>query len=255
MSQQINLFNPALIRSRDWLTLKNVVLIYAVAIAAMYGWYSQSQNALTELTAERQSAQSALEAVKVELSVVKSRASQTTSNKDDELALKALIDTRDMQSKMLSTLKLIQNESNQHILDYMQGFAEQAIKGVWLTGFKLNNFEQQVSIMGQSLSAELVPAYVEKLGLHPVFHGRLFSGLVLKEVQLSGGEPKPVAAVTTPASAVGAAADKPADNVAGAQPPAPMNIVSFEFKGEKQSAGNGHSALPANAAVDGDLKK
>lgn len=257
MSQQINLFNPALIRPRDWLTLKNVVLIYAVAAAAMYGWYNLSQNELTELTAEQQAVQMSLAAAKLDLSVVKNRASQATSSKDDEQALKAVIETRDMQSQMLTTLKFVQNEGNQHIVDYMQGFADQALKGVWLTGFKLNNFEQQLSISGQSLSPELVPAYVEKLGTHPVFHGRLFSGLALKELPLTGADSKPVTPpASNPAPAV-AVAEKPSANPATTQPPAPVNVISFEFKGEKHSAGIDRSAMvttPA-AATAGDLKK
>lgn len=255
MSQQINLFNPSLIRPRDWLTLKNVALIYLVAFAVMYGLYSQAQGELTELTTEQQAAQTSLEAAKLELSVVKSRASQATNSKDDEQALKTLIETKDMQFKMLSILKVIQNDGDQHILDYMQGFAEQAVKGVWLTGFKLNNFEQQLSILGQSLSPELVPAYVEKLGHHPVFHGRLFSGLVLKEMPLPGGESKPVEPQATNTASVEAATDKSAANVVVTQASQPVNIISFEFKGEKYSAGNDQSAMPANSAVEGDLKK
>lgn len=253
MSQQINLFNPALIRPRDWLTLKNVVLIYLVSLAVMYGFYSQSQSELAELTTEIESAQAALDAAMVELSVEKSRTSQAANNQEDEKALKALIETRDMQSRMLTTLKLIQNDSNQHIVDYMQGFAENAIKGVWLTGFKLNHFEQQLSIMGQSLTPELVPAYVEKLGQHAVFHGRLFSGLVLKEMQLSPAESKPVVATSSAASAVQPESEKLAANVSDGQSSS-VHIVSFEFKGEKHSAGNDHTANTV-APVDGDAKK
>jgi hypothetical protein len=158
-----------------------------------------------------------------------------------------------MQSRMLTTLKLIQNDSNQHILDYMQGFAENAIKGVWLTGFKLNHFEQQLSIMGQSLTPELVPAYVEKLGQHAVFHGRLFSGLVLKEMQLSPAESKPVVATSSAASAVQPESERLAANVSDGQSSS-VHIVSFEFKGEKHSAGNDHTANTV-APVDGDAKK
>jgi len=253
MSQQINLFNPALIRPRDWLTLKNVVLIYLVSLAVMYGLYNQSQSELAELTTERESAQAALDATMVELSVEKNRTSQSANNQEDEKVLKALIETRDMQSRMLTTLKLIQNESGQHILDYMQGFAENAIKGVWLTGFKLNHFEQQLSIMGQSLTPELVPAYVEKLGQHAVFHGRLFSGLVLKEMQLSPAESKPVVATSSAASAVPPESEKLAGNVSDGQSSS-VHIVSFEFKGEKHSAGNDHTANTV-APVDGDAKK
>lgn len=250
MSQQINLLNPALIRPRDWLTLKNVALIYAVVLAAMYGLYSQAQSELDEVTTERQSAQSALEAAQAELSTVKGRALQAKNSTDDELALKNLIETRDMQSKMLNTLRLIQNDADQHIVDYMRGFAAQAIKGVWLTGFKLNNFEQQLSIIGQSLSPELVPEYVERLGRHPVFHGKYFSGLVLKELPLSG-ESKPAMSQLANANAGQGVTDKSSGKAAEAQSPLPMSVVSFEFKGEKHSAGSDQAAMHATVSAEG----
>lgn len=250
MSQQINLLNPALIRPRDWLTLKNVALVYGVVLVAMYGLYSQAKSDLAGVTTERQSAQSALEAAQVELSALKSRSLQATNSADDELALKHLIETRDMQSKMLNTLRLIQNDADQHILDYMRGFAAQAIKGVWLTGFKLNNFEQQLSIVGQSLSPELVPEYVERLGRHPVFHGKYFSGLMLKELPLSG-ESKPAmpqVANTNPALGV---TDKSSVNAAEVQSSLPMSLVSFEFKGEKHVVGSDQTAIHPTAPAEG----
>lgn len=253
MSQQINLFNPALIRPRDWLTLKNVVLIYVACLALMYGLYSLSQGELGELASEKEAAQAALDAAMVELTVERNRISQAANNKEDEQVLKTLIETRDMQFRMLTTLKLIQNESGQHILDYMQGFAENALKGVWLTGFKLNHFEQQLSIMGQSLTPELVPAYVEKLGQHVAFHGRLFSGLVLKEMQLTVAESKPVAATAAGENAVQPASEKSAENASEGQASS-MHVVSFEFKGEKHSAGNSRVANGL-ATVDGGAKR
>ena len=98
---------------------------------------------------------------------------------------------------------------------------------------------------------------MEKLGTHAVFHGRLFSGLALKELPLTGADSKLVTSpASNPAPAV-AVAEKPPANIATPQPSVPVNVISFEFKGEKHSAGIDRSAMVSapSAASAGDLKK
>jgi hypothetical protein len=227
MSQQINLLNPALVRPRDWLTLRNMFLIYVVLIALLVGLNVKTEGELTQLTAERDAALVSLNTVKKTLDEIKNVEPQTNRSKEQELELQDLIETRETQSSLLTSLKHINSEGHQHVMDYMLGFANRSLTGVWLTGFKINSFEQQVSIAGQSLSPELVPQYMERLGDDPVFHGKLFSGLVMKEQSIEISEPKP-AGVKTPE-----VVQNSKDQTMPATPePAPLNVISFEFKGQ-----------------------
>lgn len=227
MSQQINLLNPALVRPRDWLTLRNMLLIYVVLIALLVGLNVKTEDELTQLAAEHDAALASLNTVKKTLAEVKNVEPQTNTNKEQELELQDLIETLETQSSLLTSLKHVNSESHQHVMDYMLGFANQSLAGVWLTGFKINSFEQQVSIAGQSLSPELVPQYMERLGNDPVFHGKLFSGLVMKEQAIEISEPKP-AVVKTPE-----VVQNSKDQIMPAAPePAPLNVISFEFKGQ-----------------------
>lgn len=245
MSQQINLLNPALVRARDWLTLRNMVLIYAVLIALLLGLNFKTEEELTQLTAEREAALASLNTLKTKLAEVKNVEPQTNSTKEQSLELQNLTETRETQSRLLTSLKQINSESHQHIMDYMQGFANQSLAGVWLTGFKINSFEQQVSIAGQSLSPELVPQYMERLGDDPVFHGKLFSGLVMKEQSIESGEPKP-ASVKAPEIV-----QNSKDQTMPATPePTPLNVISFEFKGQSiHEAEIGTANLKVNEPV------
>lgn len=63
------------------------------------------------------------------------------------------------------------------ISDFMHALARQAMDGVWLTGFSVSAAGQNISITGRALRAELVPAYLKRLGQDPYFSGRTFAGL------------------------------------------------------------------------------
>lgn len=245
MSQQINLLNPALVRARDWLTLRNMFLIYVVLIALLLGLNFKTEEELTQVTAERDAALVSLNTLKTKLAEVKNVEPQTNRTKEQELELQDLIETRETQSRLLTSLKQIDSESHQHVMDYMLGFANQSLPGVWLTGFKINSFEQQVSIAGQSLSPELVPQYMERLGDDPVFHGKLFSGLAMKQQAIESSEPKPAS------GKVPEVVQNSKDQTMPATPePAPLNIISFEFKGQNiHEADVGISNLTVNEPV------
>lgn len=181
MTQQVNLLNKALIRPRDWLSIRNISLIYAFALLTMYLLYSSSIMEMQTLAQQREVALSSLENTRAELAVIANQKGNIPNNLEQEQELKRLLQKKEAQAKLLASFQHLQGESGHHILDYMIGFASQTMNGVWITGFRLNGFEQQISVTGGALSADQVPAYIEQLGLHPVFAGKLFSGLTLKE--------------------------------------------------------------------------
>jgi len=61
--------------------------------------------------------------------------------------------------------------------DFMRALAQQSIDGVWLTGFSVGAAGDEISISGRALRAELVPAYLKRLGQDPFFSGRSFAAL------------------------------------------------------------------------------
>lgn len=184
MTQQVNLLNKALIRPRDWLSIRNISLVYGLALLMMYLLYSSSIVEMQTLAQQREVALTTLENTRAELAVIANQKGNIPNNQEQEQELNRLMQKKEAQAKLLASFQHLQGESGHHILDYMIGFASQTMNGVWITGFRLNGFEQQISVTGSALSAEKVPAYIEQLGLHPVFAGKLFSGLTLKETPL-----------------------------------------------------------------------
>lgn len=61
--------------------------------------------------------------------------------------------------------------------DFMRALAHQGVEGVWLTSFNVGAAGKDISISGRALRAELVPAYLKRLGQDPYFAGRSFASL------------------------------------------------------------------------------
>ncbi len=251
MSQQINLLNTSLIRARDWLSLRNVAAIYAVIIVVMY-WYYASVQAQTEaLHQKRNESVAAFEAAQMELQAVSNQASHVSSTKEQELELQSLVQKKEMQGKLLSTFRHVQDDAGHHVLDYMVGFASQPLKDVWITAFKLNAFEQNMSLTGRALQADLVPVFIERLGELPVFKGKLFSGLTLKEVTQSDevhkvqDETSGAAAANPVKQADVASSDKPEEvrtPLKTSPVRTPLQLIEFDVKGQAGQDQDGMSS-------------
>lgn len=262
MSQQINLLNPALIRPRDWVSLKNVAMIYALAIVVMLMLYRFAQSDLEQMQEQRNAAVTKYEAAQVALITASSKKNSQMNVLEQEQALQTLKKRAEMQSKLISTFKYVQADNGHHILDYMQGFARQVMPGVWLTGFKLHAFEKNITLSGRALQADKVPPFLEHLGQAAVFKGQLFSGLKIQGVTLfdeakatpngtpsAPRAPAPSVNVATPAtgtvnaSAPSIGADAQTNTVA-----APLPVVEFEVKGYEPEAGDPMPAATGQAS-------
>lgn len=236
MSQQINLLNAALIRPRDWLSLKHVLVIYAVAVMAMLWYHNSLQTEASALYQQRNAAVARYEAAQKELVDVSNEKSQSMNLRSQEQQLQQLTQRKQMQANLLSTFKHVQSDSGHHVLDYMQGFARQPLSGVWVTAFKVNAFEQNLSLTGRALQPDQVPVYLEKLGQQAVFHGQLFSGLSMKALSQLDERDKGLVAAAPPVD--GASAGKTATDSGVAVPAkpasavrAPVTVIEFEVKG------------------------
>ncbi len=228
MSQQINLLNPALIRPRDWLSLRNLVLIYMGALVVMVILHQYTQAEADALQHQRNQAVATFESTQKQLKQMTAAMHGPADNAAQERELDSLRKKYESQQRILSAFRQIQSDDGHHVLDVMRGFAEIRQPDVWLTGFKLDAFDHSVALNGRAMQAEQVPAYIEKLGRIAVFKGQLFSGLILKTSQppASAAIPDAVPAATIGSTAPAASAVAPAK---------PLVWIDFEIKGYAQA--------------------
>lgn len=234
MSQQINLLNPQLIRPRDWLSLRNLALIYLVALAGMVMLYQQQKTQADALQAQRNQAVASFEAAKKQLEQVSAAMHAPTDSAAQERERDNLQKKYEGQQRILAAFRQIQTDTGHHVLDVMRGFAEIRQPEVWLTGFKLNAFDRSVALTGRAMQADQVPAYLEKLGKVSVFQGQLFSGVTLKSSQAPITSTAKTEVPSSPqTNATVAAASKEVQPTPLSKP---LTWIDFEVKGYAQAA-------------------
>lgn len=181
MSQQINLFDPALQRKRDWLALTNVVVAAGILAAAVGAAGVTARSELPALTAQSAAGEAQLKTMRDQLAAL----SQQVANRKPDARLEQEIGA----AKLLLTargevLKVLQQRLGPEATpyaEYLRGFARQSLPGLWLTGLFLDGSGGGMEIQGRTADPALLPEYIRRLNTEQVFQGRAFSALKLAE--------------------------------------------------------------------------
>lgn len=196
MSQQINLLDPSLRPQREWLTLSSVALgmlavLVLLVFAAVWGWHQESLERDRFRVAEND-----LHVAQAELTELASRQSRQG------------IDTRLQADVNQAALVLQGKREIMAVIEqgglgektgfsaYLQGFARQTVKGIWITGFDLTAGKKTFEVRGRMLQEHLLPNLVQQLNQEPIFKGRRFAALDMHREALD----KPVDAVQSSAA-------------------------------------------------------
>lgn len=183
MAQQINLYNPALRRQRQWLTLTNVavlVVAFAVLLGAV-GGVMRVQAATRQAAA--QSLEVRLQALRTETAQL---GGQLNGGAAGDLAARELADLKRQVVARREILNALQNGSGVTSLagnatagfaDYLRGLARQSVDGLWLTGFSVAQGGSGMEVRGRMLAVDRLPEYIKRLNSETHFKGRQFVSL------------------------------------------------------------------------------
>lgn len=260
MSQQINLFDGGLVKSKDWFTLPLVAVVYVLVAGVMFYLFTGLEAENAQLQVQRDQAFAQYETMQKKVAEFSQRVAPVDIPKL-EAELKNLNARFEMQSQILAIFQQSISDSANHLVDYMRALTAQQQPGLWLTGFRFEPAAQNVSLSGQSLQSEDIPAYLDLLSTQRVFEGTQFSGLQFKQVELKKNQPA-TAVTASPATAAATVAPEAApagkdaapatgnsNRSAIAMPATPsatvptqelsLNVYTFEVKGQDlQSAAN-----------------
>ena len=182
-AQQINLYNAALRRKRDWLTLNGVAavagLFVLVLVAAGFVLHQQA-------AAKRDAAQ----ALEPRLAAARAETAQLgallSGNAGSDAALRELADLKQqiaMRREVLTALQggagmdAVRGQSAIGFADYLRGLARQTVNGLWLTGFAVAQGGQGMEVRGRMLAVDRLPEYIKRLNGETSFKGRQFVSL------------------------------------------------------------------------------
>jgi hypothetical protein len=196
MAQQINLFDPALQRQRDWLALPNVVA-GAVALIVFVGVAGTlTRQGVPALQAQVAGNETQLKALRDQITA---QGQQLANRKPDprieqELATaKLLLET---QGEVLKVLQRGMGTQAMSYADTLRGFARQTLPGLWLTGVHFAATAGDMTIEGGMTDPALLPEYIRRLNREQAFQGRSFAAL-----QMAGSAQTPDKTPPTPSSA------------------------------------------------------
>lgn len=174
--QQINLFNPALIRHKEWLTTKTMAWCLAGVVASMLALSGFMQHNLTPIQKRSMMLADEVETLQAQRDELTRQQEEPVSDKSLQEALhaterKLAHDEQLLQYAGLATV----SQSTGHSAT-MRGLARQRVRGVWLTGLEVDG-TGKMNISGRSLSPDFLPEYITGLGQDAAFSGRSFAML------------------------------------------------------------------------------
>lgn len=240
MAQQINLYDPALLRKRDWFALSSLVLGAGVAAVLVAAVGVLVRTDLPALQAQVMDGEARLKAVREQLQAL---TPQGTERKPDprierELAVARQLST--VRSEVLQALRLHLASGDTPLADYLRALARQSMAGLWITGFTWDATSDGVEIRGRTTDPALLPEYIARLNRESVFRGRAFAALTIAE-----GKPDTATGTTTPSAAPSTTPPvAPSAATSAAPSGSPLALASLL---SKQSAAS--SAIPLGSLL------
>ncbi len=177
--QYINLLPRQRAAPRDAISLRNVVLAallaagasvaLGVVLAPQSGTLKQKAAALhksiASLSAPVQGVQVAVDAA-LARQVAEARA------------------RAQLASETAEYMRALEGPRSGAFSNYFEALSRQTTAGVWLTGLFADWVTDRVTIEARAVSPELVPTYLKRLDQEPLFKGRHFSSLAVREREL-----------------------------------------------------------------------
>lgn len=190
MSQQINLYEARLRPRHELATARNLAvatLIVLLAMAALALWIRAETERKVQVAAVLQAqvveAQSRL--TEVAKAVAQRQVTPALAN-EIEVARTMLGARREV----LAVLDSGPLGNTAGFSDVMTGFAHLAQNDLWLTGFALSGGGEDIELRGRLLDPVKLPPYIQRLSEEPVFAGRRFAALEMRDVRPVARDPE-----------------------------------------------------------------
>lgn len=180
MTQQINLFNPALRKRRDLLTAGNAAAGCAIVLVLLVSFVIFAAQRADQLAGEARDIEARLKNDQAQFAAL---SKQLAELKPDARIAADLAQAEQMlaaRKEIIGTLQSGAIGRTEGFSEYMRAFARQSVNGLWLTGFTISAGGSEMEIRGRTLSPEFVPAYIRRLNSEKALNGRSFAALDMR---------------------------------------------------------------------------
>lgn len=173
MTQYINLFNPTLQKQRDALTARVLILLIVSSIAVVIvATFITRQHALTVERQVKSNEQLLLERRNKLVTLAKTSGTIGDNAGKEEItrAQSALA----VRNNLLTIVESGELGKTTGFSEQLKALARQTTNGLWLTEFNIKS-NDEITIVGQALNAQLLPVYLNRLNNEEVFKGTRFA--------------------------------------------------------------------------------
>lgn len=186
MSQQINLFNPALLKRKDYFSALTMLQGMGLIVVGAIFFYIFAVYQVSKLERQSEETSKQYNAEQIRFANFAAEFSPEKNNQALQDELKQVEAELSAQKEIVETLKSGAIGNIEGYSEYMRAFARQIVGGLWLNGFNIVGDGTQISLSGGAINPQLVPSYIQRLNREKVMRGKTFAALQIKQ-------PKPMA--------------------------------------------------------------
>lgn len=209
MTQQINLYDAALLRRREWLSAANLAVATLTLAAVMTGWSLSARAQLAALEAESRAVASQLASLRERVTGLAARAAALKPDARLEAELASARALLSLRGDVLAALDKGLGSGATGFGEYLRALARQSVGGLWLTGFTVAEGGSGMEIRGRMTDPALLPEYLRKLNGEPAFQGRAFATLTVSAASTPSAAPPAQAQALVPPQATPSQAPAP----------------------------------------------
>jgi cell division protein FtsB len=184
VSQQINLFNPAFRKPREYLKFRTMLRLLGLILFGSVLYFGFQVYMLQQIVNQADETDKSYASLQAKLVNYSNEFMLQKSSQNLGTELKSLEVQAAAQKELLNTIKSGEIGNTEGYSEYMRAFARQTVNGLWLTAFDITGSGYQLSISGGVLSPQLVPNYIQRLGNEKVLRGKTFATLQMHQPKL-----------------------------------------------------------------------
>lgn len=194
MSQQINLYDAALLPRQELLTAPRLALVAGLMLLLLGAWGGWLRMELARAENEAATVGQELKQLQDQSTAL---AREIGSRKPDPRLEQELAAARllvDVRAEVLRVLQKGLGPEAMGFSEYLRGLSRQATTGLWLTAFSVADSGAAMEIQGRVLDPALLPEYIRRLNGEKAFQGRGFAAL-----RMAAGSPPAATGAAAPA--------------------------------------------------------
>ncbi|MBY0574598.1 MAG: PilN domain-containing protein [Undibacterium sp.] len=185
MSQQINLYDPRLLKQKEVLTSSNIVGAFALSLALVAGiWgYLVIETSKQEQLLSQQTAR--VSVLTAQVTPLREMVAAKSKNPIYEKELRTIETAIQKRENIAQILRGSDFGDTGGYSGYLAAFAKQIPAGVWLTGFSLEGAGFDISIQGRAMQPAALAVYINQLKREKVMQGKTFAALQMNRPQIA----------------------------------------------------------------------